>query len=43
VLRSPIRRLGAPRAPIAYAPTAEMAIRVTAPMIHDTVLKMVAA
>ncbi len=43
MLRSPIRRLGAPRAPIAYAPTAEMAIRVTAPMIHDTVLKMVAA
>jgi pyruvate dehydrogenase E1 component beta subunit len=40
-LRSPIRRLGAPRAPIAYAPPAEMAIRVTAAMIHDTVRQMV--
>ena len=32
-LRSPVRRLGAPRAPIAYAPPAEDAIRVTAAMI----------
>ena len=41
VLRSPVRRLGAPRAPIAYAPPAEDAIRVTAAMIAEAVRDMV--
>jgi pyruvate/2-oxoglutarate/acetoin dehydrogenase E1 component len=41
-LRSPVRRLGAPRAPIAYSPPAENAIRVTATMIADAVTEMVA-
>jgi acetoin:2,6-dichlorophenolindophenol oxidoreductase subunit beta len=41
-LRSPVRRLGAPRAPIAYTPPAENAIRVTATMIADAVTEMVA-
>jgi acetoin:2,6-dichlorophenolindophenol oxidoreductase subunit beta len=40
-LRAPVRRLGAPRAPIAYAPPAEDAVRVTAAMIADTVRAMV--
>ncbi len=40
-LRSPVRRLGAPRAPIAYAPPAEDAMRVTAAMIAATVREMV--
>ena len=42
-LRSPVRRLGAPRAPIAYAPPAEDAVRVTAAMIVETVRDMVGA
>lgn len=42
-LRCPIRRLGAPRTPIAYAPPAEDAVRVTAAMIEATVREMVAA
>ena len=42
-LRSPVRRLGAPRAPIAYAPPAEDAIRVTAAMIEAAVRDMVGA
>ena len=40
-LRAPIRRLGAPRAPIAYAPPAEDAIRVTAGAIAAAVREMV--
>ena len=40
-LRTPVRRLGAPRAPIAYAPPAENAIRVTAAMIVGAVRNMV--
>lgn len=40
-LRAPIRRLGAPRAPIAYAPPAEDAIRVTADAIAAAVHEMV--
>ena len=39
-LRAPVRRLGAPRAPIAYAPPAENAVRVTAGMIVETVQSM---
>lgn len=40
-LRAPVRRLGAPRAPIAYAPNAEDMIRVTAPAIAEAVRAMV--
>jgi pyruvate/2-oxoglutarate/acetoin dehydrogenase E1 component len=40
-LRAPVRRLGAPRAPIAYAPPAENAVRVTATMIAEAVREMV--
>lgn len=40
-LRAPVRRLGAPRAPIAYAPPAEDAVRVTPAMIADAVRGMV--
>jgi len=32
-MRVPVRRLGAPRAPVGYAPTVEDAVRVTARMI----------
>ncbi len=39
-LRAPIRRLGAPRAPIAYAQGLEDELRVTAPMIADTAASM---
>ncbi len=41
-LRAPVRRLGAPRAPIAYASPAEDAIRVTAAMIAAKVREMIA-
>jgi len=41
-LRAPVRRLGAPRVPIAYAPPAEDAVRVTAAMIAGAVRDMVA-
>ena len=40
-LRAPVRRLAAPRAPIAYAPPAEDAIRVTAAMTVQAVREMV--
>jgi pyruvate/2-oxoglutarate/acetoin dehydrogenase E1 component len=40
-LRAPVRRLGAPRAPIAYAAPAEDAIRVTAAMTAAVVREMV--
>lgn len=36
-LRAPVRRLGAPRAPIAYAPNAENMIRVTAAAVAEAV------
>lgn len=36
-LRSPVRRLGAPRAPVAYAPTLESMVAITASMVADTV------
>lgn len=42
-LRAPVRRLGAPRAPIAYAPPAEDAVRVTAAQIAGAVREMMAA
>jgi pyruvate/2-oxoglutarate/acetoin dehydrogenase E1 component len=35
-LKAPVKRLGAPRAPISYAPTMEDAVRVTATMICET-------
>ncbi len=38
----PVRRLGAPRAPVAYAPPVEDAVRVTAPMVAAAVRKMTA-
>ena len=38
----PVRRLGAPRAPVAYAPPVENAVRVTAPMVAAAVRKMTA-
>ncbi|MBV9076210.1 MAG: alpha-ketoacid dehydrogenase subunit beta [Methylobacteriaceae bacterium] len=40
-LRAPPRRLGSPRAPVAYAPTAEAALHVTAEMIAGAVREMV--
>jgi pyruvate dehydrogenase E1 component beta subunit len=39
-LRVPVKRLGAPRAPVAYAPTVEDAVRVTAPMIVQAALAL---
>jgi acetoin:2,6-dichlorophenolindophenol oxidoreductase subunit beta len=36
----PVRRLGAPRVPVAYAPTVEAAARVTAPMVARAVQEM---
>ena len=42
-LRAPVRRLGAPRVPIAYAPPAEDAARVTAAAIAAAVRGMVRA
>lgn len=41
-LKSPVRRLGAPRIPVAYAPTMEDKVRVTEKMIADAALTMVA-
>ncbi|WMS43003.1 alpha-ketoacid dehydrogenase subunit beta [Acuticoccus sp. MNP-M23] len=41
-LRAPIARVGAPRAPISYAPTMENAVRVTAAHIAERARKMVA-
>ncbi len=41
-LRAPVRRLGAPRALIGYAPPVEDAVRVTAPMIAAAARAMVA-
>jgi pyruvate dehydrogenase E1 component beta subunit len=38
----PVRRLGAPRAPVGYAPSVENAVRVTAPMIANAVREMCA-
>ncbi|MEO1103845.1 MAG: alpha-ketoacid dehydrogenase subunit beta [Pseudomonadota bacterium] len=43
VLKAPIARLGAPRAPIAYAPTMENVLRVTADKIAERARKLVAA
>ena len=40
-LKAPLRRLGAPRAPIAYAPSLEDAVRVTARGIADAARSMV--
>ncbi len=40
-LRSPVRRLGAPRTPIAYTPPAEDAVRVSEATIADAVREMV--
>ena len=39
-LRIPVRRLGAPRAPIGYAPPVEDAVRVTATMTVAAVRDM---
>ena len=36
-LKAPVKRLGAPRAPIAYAPTLEDRVRITAGVIADAV------
>lgn len=40
-LKAPVRRLGAPRAPIAYAPPLEDRVRVTAPMIAEAARRIV--
>jgi acetoin:2,6-dichlorophenolindophenol oxidoreductase subunit beta len=40
-LRAPVRRLGAPRIPVSYAPTLEDEVRVTADRITDTAREMV--
>lgn len=39
-LKAPVKRLGAPRVPIAYAPPLEDTVRVTAPMIAETARKL---
>ncbi len=39
-LKAPVRRLGAPRIPVGYAPPAENALRVTAPAIVAAVMEM---
>lgn len=39
-LRAPVRRMGAPRTNIAYAPPAEDAVRVSAPMIAQAIRDM---
>ncbi len=39
-LKGPVKRLGAPRAPVAYSPPLEDQVRVTAEMIAETVRKM---
>jgi len=41
-LRAPVRRLGAPRIPIAYAPPLEDQARVTADMTVDALRRLVA-
>lgn len=41
-LKAPVRRLGAPRIPIAYAPPLEDRVRVTEPMIAEAALAMLA-
>ena len=43
VLRAPVRRLGAPRAPIAYAPSLEDRLRVSADRIAAAVTELLAA
>ena len=40
-LRGPVRRLGAPRIPIAYAPPLEAEVKISAEQIADTVRQMV--
>ena len=42
VLKAPVRRVGAPRVPIAYAPPLEDAVRVTGAMIAEAARKSVA-
>jgi pyruvate dehydrogenase E1 component beta subunit len=42
-LRAPVRRLGAPRIPVSYAPTLEDEVRVTADRIAATAREMVGA
>jgi acetoin:2,6-dichlorophenolindophenol oxidoreductase subunit beta len=42
-LRGPVRRVGAPRAPIAYAPELEQQVRITARRIAQTAREMLAA
>ena len=42
VLKAPVRRVGAPRVPIAYAPPLEDAVRVTGAMIAEVARKSVA-
>ena len=41
-LKSPVQRLGAPRAPIAYSPPLEAAVKVHAGQIEARVLSMLA-
>jgi acetoin:2,6-dichlorophenolindophenol oxidoreductase subunit beta len=40
VLKHPVRRLGAPRAPIAYSPPLEAAVKIAAPQVAATVRRM---
>jgi pyruvate dehydrogenase E1 component beta subunit len=42
-LKAPVKRLGAPRAPIAYAPNLEDRVRVTAAMIAEAGTALAAA
>jgi pyruvate dehydrogenase E1 component beta subunit len=42
-LRAPVRRLGAPRIPVSYAPTLEDEVRVSADRIAATAREMVGA
>ncbi|HXE85389.1 MAG TPA: hypothetical protein VN524_01165 [Hyphomicrobiaceae bacterium] len=42
-LRGPVRRLGAPRIPVSYAPTLEDEVRVTADRIAATAREMIGA
>jgi pyruvate dehydrogenase E1 component beta subunit len=42
VLKAPVRRLGAPRAPISYAPPLEQAVCVTAEKVVQTAEAMMA-
>ncbi|HRP79852.1 MAG TPA: alpha-ketoacid dehydrogenase subunit beta [Aquamicrobium sp.] len=41
-LKAPVRRLGAPRIPVAYAPTLEDKVRVTEAMVAEAALAMMA-